>query len=45
MRFASQEDSRHGRQRDIMEVLQISIDAAKRRNEQLGHILFDGPPV
>lgn len=31
-------------QRDIMEVLQISIDAAKRRNEQLGHILFDGPP-
>jgi holliday junction DNA helicase RuvB len=31
-------------QRDVMEVLHISIDAAKRRNEQLGHILFDGPP-
>jgi Holliday junction DNA helicase RuvB len=27
-----------------MDVLQIAIDAAKKRGEQLGHILFDGPP-
>lgn len=31
-------------QRDVMEVLQIAIDAAKKRNEPLGHILLDGPP-
>ncbi len=31
-------------QRDVMERLQIAIDAAKKRNEPLGHILFDGPP-
>ncbi len=31
-------------QRDVMEVLQIAIDAAKKRREPLGHILLDGPP-
>ena len=31
-------------QRDVMERLQIAIDAAKQRDEVLGHILFDGPP-
>lgn len=31
-------------QTDVMDVLQIAIDAAKKRGEQLGHILFDGPP-
>ncbi|MEQ1829655.1 MAG: Holliday junction branch migration DNA helicase RuvB [Pirellula sp.] len=31
-------------QKDVMEVIQIAIDAAKKRNEPLGHILFDGPP-
>lgn len=31
-------------QRDVMEVLQIAIDAAKKRKEPLGHILLDGPP-
>ncbi len=31
-------------QQDVMEVLQIAIDAARKRGEQLGHILFDGPP-
>jgi Holliday junction DNA helicase RuvB len=31
-------------QREIIERLQIAIDAAKRRQEALGHILFDGPP-
>jgi len=31
-------------QRDVMEVLQIAIDAAKKRAEPLGHILLDGPP-
>jgi Holliday junction DNA helicase RuvB len=29
---------------DVKERLQIAIDAAKRRGEALGHILFDGPP-
>jgi holliday junction DNA helicase RuvB len=28
----------------VMEVLQIAIDAAKKRGEPLGHILLDGPP-
>lgn len=31
-------------QREVMEVLHIAIDAAKKRGEPLGHILFDGPP-
>ncbi len=31
-------------QMDVKERLQIAIDAAKRRGESLGHILFDGPP-
>lgn len=31
-------------QRDVIEVLQIAIDAASKRDEPLGHILFDGPP-
>jgi holliday junction DNA helicase RuvB len=31
-------------QQEVMEVLQIAIDAAKKRNEPLGHILLDGPP-
>ena len=31
-------------QREVMEVLHIAIDAAKKRGEPLGHILLDGPP-
>jgi len=31
-------------QRDVINRLEIAIDAAKKRNEVLGHILFDGPP-
>lgn len=31
-------------QREVMEVLDIAIDAAKKRGEPLGHILLDGPP-
>lgn len=31
-------------QRDVIEVLHIAIDAARKREEPLGHILFDGPP-
>lgn len=31
-------------QQDVYERLLISIDAAKKRKEPLGHILFDGPP-
>ncbi len=31
-------------QQDVMDVIQIAMDAAKKRNEPLGHILFDGPP-
>jgi Holliday junction DNA helicase RuvB len=31
-------------QKEVMAVLQIAIDAAKKRNQPLGHILFDGPP-
>lgn len=31
-------------QRAIIDRLQIAIDAAKQRDEVLGHILFDGPP-
>lgn len=31
-------------QQDVIERLKIAIDAARGRNEPLGHILFDGPP-
>ena len=31
-------------QRQVRERLQIAVDAAKMRDEPLGHILFDGPP-
>ncbi len=31
-------------QRDVFARLQISIQAARKRREPLGHILFDGPP-
>lgn len=31
-------------QKKVINRLQIAIDAAKERNEVLGHILFDGPP-
>ena len=31
-------------QRDVIERLQIAIDAASKRDDVLGHILFDGPP-
>jgi Holliday junction DNA helicase RuvB len=31
-------------QREVIEVLQIAIDAAKKRREPLGHMLLDGPP-
>jgi Holliday junction DNA helicase RuvB len=31
-------------QRKAVERLQIMLDAAKKRNEPLGHLLFDGPP-
>ncbi len=31
-------------QRDVMERLKIAIEAAQKRGEPLGHILFDGPP-
>jgi Holliday junction DNA helicase RuvB len=31
-------------QRDVIERLQVAIDAAKKRDDTLGHILFDGPP-
>ncbi|QEG24706.1 Holliday junction branch migration DNA helicase RuvB [Mariniblastus fucicola] len=31
-------------QRDVINRLEIAIDAAKQREEVLGHILFDGPP-
>ncbi|GIW99616.1 MAG: Holliday junction ATP-dependent DNA helicase RuvB [Pirellulaceae bacterium] len=31
-------------QRAVIDVLQIAIDAARKRDEPLGHILFDGPP-
>lgn len=31
-------------QREVIEVLEIAIDAASKRDEPLGHILFDGPP-
>lgn len=31
-------------QKDVIAVLRIAIDAASKREEPLGHILFDGPP-
>jgi Holliday junction DNA helicase RuvB len=31
-------------QRKVVERLRIMLDAAKKRNEPLGHLLFDGPP-
>ncbi len=31
-------------QRDVYERLMIAVDAARKRSESLGHILFDGPP-
>ena len=31
-------------QRDVYARLQIAVDAARKRGEPLGHILFDGPP-
>ena len=31
-------------QTEVMDVIRIAMDAAKKRNEPLGHILFDGPP-
>ena len=31
-------------QRDVIERLKIAIEAAQKRDEPLGHILFDGPP-
>jgi len=31
-------------QREVIERLSIAIDAARQRDEVLGHVLFDGPP-
>jgi Holliday junction DNA helicase RuvB len=31
-------------QRDVFERLLIAVDAARKRGDALGHILFDGPP-
>lgn len=31
-------------QREVFERLSIAVDAARKRGEPLGHILFDGPP-
>ena len=31
-------------QREVYERLMIAVDAARKREEPLGHILFDGPP-
>lgn len=31
-------------QREVIERLDIAVDAARKRGESLGHILFDGPP-
>lgn len=31
-------------QRDVIDRLEVAIEAAKQREEVLGHILFDGPP-
>src|SRR5437762_74252 len=31
-------------QRGVVERLEITVDAARKRNEGLPHLLFDGPP-
>ena len=31
-------------QRKVFERIQIAVDAARKRSEPLGHLLFDGPP-
>ncbi len=31
-------------QRDVIARLTIAVDAARKRGEPLGHVLFDGPP-
>lgn len=31
-------------QREVIDRLDIAVDAARKRGESLGHILFDGPP-
>ena len=31
-------------QREVFERLLIAVDAASKRDDPLGHILFDGPP-
>lgn len=31
-------------QRDVAERLRIGVDAARKRGDALGHVLFDGPP-
>src|SRR5689334_748739 len=31
-------------QRDVIDRLSIALDAARKRREALGHMLFDGPP-
>lgn len=31
-------------QRDVLERLTIAVEAARKRGEALGHVLFDGPP-
>src|SRR5215213_6430310 len=31
-------------QREVYARIEIAVDAAQKRNEVLGHILFDGPP-
>ncbi len=31
-------------QKDVLERLQIVIDATRKRGEAMGHVLFDGPP-
>ncbi len=31
-------------QQEVIDVLRIAIDAARKREQPLGHILFDGPP-
>src|SRR5947208_1759012 len=31
-------------QREVYARLEIAVDAARKRGEPLGHILFDGPP-
>jgi holliday junction DNA helicase RuvB len=31
-------------QREVFERVMIAVDASRKRNETLGHILFDGPP-